>query len=97
MLEQRKWSAEQHNQICQFRFAAKELIDVVYATFFSGPRQQGVKDRRFVDNINATFICLTATAVHHCLHMWETGVYKKSEFGSDTTKGNLLCVCYCQV
>jgi len=39
-------------------------------------------DRLLIDNINLTFIALTAMAVHHCLSAWETGKFiVPSEFG----------------
>jgi len=42
----------------------------------------GMKDRSLIDNINPTFIALTATAIHHCLSAWKTGEFRvPPEFG----------------
>jgi hypothetical protein len=38
----------------------------------------GMKDRSLIDNINPTFIALTATAIHHCLSGWKTGEFRVS-------------------
>jgi hypothetical protein len=41
--------------------------------------------------MNASFICLTATALHHCLLAWQTGAYVQlPEFGNAMTQGKDL-------
>jgi len=42
----------------------------------------GMKDRSLLDEINPTFIALTATAIHHCPSAWKTGKFRvPPEFG----------------
>jgi hypothetical protein len=42
----------------------------------------GMKARSLIDNINLTFIALTATAIHQCLSAWKTGECRNPpEFG----------------
>ena len=36
----------------------------------------GMEDRSSIEKINPTFIALTATAIHHCLSAWKTGVFR---------------------
>jgi hypothetical protein len=60
------------------------MIQALFKTCFHRPRQLGCKDRDFLDRLNPTFICLIATAVHHCLSLWKTGKLseKNREFGT---------------
>src|SRR5436190_22503887 len=72
---------------CRFRFTASEMVDIVYDTYFKNSRQLGSKDRSFITRINHTFVCLTATALHHCLSAWCMGVFKQPpEFGGALTR-----------
>ena len=78
---------EQHLQSFRFRFAASEMIDLVYEMYFKNRWQQGSKDRSFIAKINHTFICLVAAVIHHSLSSWSTGMFKKpAEFGSTYTQ-----------
>jgi len=60
----------------------------MFSCYFDRTRQSGVRDQSLVGEINATFICLTATVLHHCLQAWSTGEYKiPTDFGGPHTKG----------
>lgn len=47
----------------------------MYAKYFSGKRKMGMKDPSFVEDITKEFVCLAATALHHGLSAWKTGVF----------------------
>lgn len=66
----------------------KEIVDVIFNSYFKGPRQTGTLDTSFITSINGTFICLAAAVLHHCLSAWSNGDYRKGpEFGSPVSVG----------
>jgi hypothetical protein len=69
----------------------KTLLDVVHSAYFFKVRQLRAEDQTLYGSINKAFIRLTATAVHHCLLVWETDTFKQiGEFGGDITKSTLF-------
>jgi hypothetical protein len=56
--------------VCKFWFAATEIVDLIHQTYLYGMLQIGMKDRSLNDEINQTFIALTARSIHYCLLAW---------------------------
>lgn len=80
------------------RFLAPQIPTLIYSKYFQGKRGLGRKDMRFFDKINAQFICLTCSALYHCLSMYcGNGSMEEKEFRRDTSIGKasycLFMVC----
>ncbi|KAF8243477.1 hypothetical protein K440DRAFT_637317 [Wilcoxina mikolae CBS 423.85] len=68
---------------CKYRFAATEIVDLLYETYFAEEKQLGMKDRRVINMINSRFIVLAVTAIQSYLGVWKTGEYMApAEFDS---------------
>ena len=71
-----------------FRFAATEITDLIFDTYCSSSRQQGLWDRAFITRITPAFVVLAATSLWYALSYIKTGIYKPtSEFSSDREAG----------
>jgi hypothetical protein len=69
-----KSTAEELNN----RFQGELLINLVWDRLFSGARQRGRKNVQLLELINGTFLCVLATALHHALYEWRSGVHENT-------------------
>jgi len=66
-------------------------VDFIHQTNVHGIRQMAMKARSLIDNMNLTFISLTAMAIRRCLSAWKTGDCRgPPEFGP---VGGAQCKC----
>ena len=61
-------------QVCGGRFFAPQLATSIFYRYFDGKKKVGCRDPDFIVQINGVFISLFATAIYHCLKIWESRV-----------------------
>ncbi|KAF8414789.1 hypothetical protein BGX38DRAFT_1281675 [Terfezia claveryi] len=66
---------EDRQETHQRYFRAIEIREIIFQKYFVMIKMRGNFDETFFDLINEVFISLVASAMHHCLKAWMTGVY----------------------
>ena len=67
---------------------ATEITELIYDTYCSCPRQQGLQERAFITWMTPAFVVLPATSLWYALSCIKTGIYEPtSEFLPDQEAG----------
>lgn len=73
------------------RFLAPRIPTLICSKYFQGKQGLGRKDIPFCGKINPKFICLTRSALYHCLSMYgRNGTLEDEECRRNTSIGNPL-------
>ena len=67
-------SSQSGGQPISLRFLAPQILRVIFAQSYSGPKRKGMTDEGFLDNIASPFICPTPTILSHSLRCWRSGI-----------------------